>query len=357
MNMKYLKPASAILVGSSVSGFNKATTEECTATLGLTTLCSDGSGEQLQGIYVTRSQLEQMRNEIDNYLRNTAEGEPKLGVADSLRKPEATAVTSDFNVNITGNSNFSKEEEIGKLLLEIAQRVTETQGRQSNDAESKQKLKINPELVWIEQSAEIPSKPYSAKIYQWCNPGDGNRGSISLYALGKSEEEARATLDAQFEALVLRCADTGLTKPEVSDVTFNEQLNEFKQKIQKDMSDPKIRALMKTVTGQNWSEAPSATPNLDNSEEANDTPTPKSKKTEPQKAEEKSQIFKLNPDKVASRKVSTSCINPWEARVTLSFDLDRRGQNCVDMIGRGDCAEEARSNLDAKFTTFVRSMI
>jgi hypothetical protein len=150
-----------------MNGVTVDVVEGYTATLGLMTVSCDGSGEQLQGIYVTRSQIEQIRDEIDNYLlAERAQREPKLGIDESLRKPEVTPMTSNFNVNITGVSKFSKEEheQIGKLLLEIAQRIMKTQGSQTNGAEQKQKLKVNPKLVWIEQSDEISSKPYCARI-------------------------------------------------------------------------------------------------------------------------------------------------------------------------------------------------
>lgn len=353
--MKYLKPLSPVLVGTSDSDFkrfgNQFNSTEYTATFGLITLCGDGSGEQLQGIYVTRSQLEQIRDEIDNYLQTTAEGEPKPGIADSLREPETMAVTSNFNVNVT---RFSKEE-LFKFLLETAQQITETQGRQSTNTKQKQRLKINPELVTIEQTTEMPTMLYRASVSQWCNPGDGDRGSISLHALGESKEEARAILDAQFEALILRCTDTGVTKPEVPAVlntTFNQQLDELKQKIQKDMSNPKIRAIMKAVTGHNWSEAPSATPNSNNSEETN-TPTSEIKINKPQAEPEKSQVFKLNPNRVTSRiDPAIQSYSRWEARTTLYF-----GETPLEVVSSGHMTEEsARTALDYKVGRLIDGM-
>lgn len=305
MNMKYLNPSGAFFVGSSTSPKNRINIlGEYTVTLGLTTLYGDGSGEQLSGIYVTQSQLEQIRDEIDSYLRNTADGELKLGIADSLRKSEATAVT--FNVNLTGDSKLSKEE-IGKLLPEIVQRLTEIQRRQSNDTEQKQKFRINPELVRIEQTRGTPDEPYRAIINQWVDPS--YKGSINLCVSGSSEEKARTTLDAQFEALVLRCINAEATK----------------------------------------SESLSATPNLNNSEKVDDTPASESEKAEPQKTE-KNQVFKLNPNRVISRR------NPkikghaqWEARTTLYFD----GTPLEVIASEYMTEERAREALDYKVKRLI----
>lgn len=343
MNMKYLKPASAVLVGSSVSGFNRATTEECTATLGLTTVFGDGSGEQLQGIYVTRSQLEQIRDEIDNYLRNTAEGQPKLGVADSLREPEAMAVASSFNFNITGDSKLSKEE-IGKLFLEIAQRVTKTQECQTNDTEQKQKLRINPKIVKIEQGADqVSPELYRASIDDWRNLTDNRAGCIYLYALGDSEEEARATLNEQFEALILRFADPETTSSETSSATFQDRFAKLKEELSN--QSPKVKAFVEAVTRITRSEASKPMPNLDDSEKVDHTPAPESKKAEPQKAEEKSQVFKLNPNRVASRRnPAIKGYGQWEARITLYF-----GEMPLEVVSSGHMTEEsARTALDYK---------
>lgn len=353
--MKYLKPLSPVLVGTSESDFKRFGSQfnstEYTATLGLTTLCSDGSREQLQGIYITRSQLEQIRDEINNYLRNTAKSEPKLGIADSLQKPEATAVTSNFDVNITGDSNFSKEEEIGKLLLEIARRVTETQGRQSNEAEPKPKLRINPELVKLQESWQVRTEPYRASIIQEFNTGDRICGSVNLYALGKSEEEARATLDVQFEALVLQCVDAAETKSEASNATFQEQFSKLKEELSN--QSPKVKAFVEAVNRITQSEVSKPTPNPDNSEKVDETPASESQKTEPQKTEEKSQVFKLNPNRVASRRDPTiEGYAQWEARTTLYF-----GETPLEVVASGYMTEErAREILDYKVERLIDGM-
>lgn len=349
MNMKFLKPLSAILLGCCGNNIWKAQTEDYTTTVVGTIVDENGTDEQLCGIYVTRSQLEQIRDEIDNYLRKIAEGKPKLGIADSLREPEATAVTSSFNFNITGDSKLSKEE-VGKLLLEIAQRVTETREHQGNDAEQKQKLKINPELVWMKQSAEIPTMPYCAKISQWCNSGDGDRGSISLYALGKSEEEARATLDAQFEALVLRCVDAAATKSEGLTATFQDQFSKLKEELSN--HSPKVKAFVEAVNRITQSETSKPTPNLDNSEKVDETPASETKKTEPQKTE-KSQVFKLNPNRVSSRQDhNVTGYAQWEARTTLYFGNIPLEVVCSEYMTE----ESARAALNQKVERLIDRM-
>jgi hypothetical protein len=374
--MKYLKPESAILVGSSTSsthGVDIRGEYTATATLSLTTVCSDGSGEQLQGIYVTRSQLEQIRNEIDNYLQKTAESQSKLGIADSKQKPEADAITTEVNASteIDGSEthlawklrNWSKvfgEAEAAKSGTSNATlnpsnfgKVDDTPALGSNDAEQKQKLKINSKLVWMEQSDEIPSKPYCAKISEWCNPGDGDRGSISLYALGSSEEEARATLDAQFEALVLRCVDTKLTKLEVLDTTFNYQLNELRQKIREDLfSNPKIRAIMKALTGidplEEAEQNSDATPNPKNSKKSDDMPASENKNTE------QKQKWKINPELVKiEQSVDEASSGLYRASIDDWRNLTDNRAGYIYLYGLGFSEEEARAKLNAQFEALV----
>jgi hypothetical protein len=309
--MKYLKPTSIVLVNNSLNSINGVTVDVIkgyTATLGLMTVSCDGSGEHLQGIYVTQSQLEQIRDEIDNYLRKTAEVEQKLGITDSLRKQGANTVT----FNVLKEDPTLPEEKDWEMIARNFQEVTKRERCKSNDTKQKQKLKINPELVWVEQSTEIPSKPYCAKISEWCNPGDGDRGDISLYALGESEEEARATLDAQFVTLVLRCVDSGVTESKTSSAT-----------------------------------------SADNFQKADNTPAPKVEKAEPQEAGEKSQVFKLNPNRVASRRnPAIKGYGQWEARITLYF-----GEMPLEVVSSGHMMEEsARTALDYKVGKLIDGM-
>jgi hypothetical protein len=126
-----------------------------------------------------------------------------------------------------------------------------------------------------------------------------------LYALGSSEEEARATLDAQFEALVLGCVDNESTKPKVS----------------------------------------STTPNPDSLEKVDKTPASKLEKTELSKTEGKNQAFKLNPNRVLLRiDHNVAGYAQWEARTTLYF-----GDTPLEVVCSKYLTEEsARKALDYK---------
>ena len=305
MNMKYLKPASAILVGSSTSGFDRATTEEYMVTLGLTTFCSNGSGEELQGIYVTRSQLEQIREEIDNCLRDTANG----------------------------------------------------------DTEKKQRLKINPELVKIELSTVPLSKPFRASIDQACI-NYYSSGGITLQSVGNSEKESRTTLDEQFKELVMKCTDTGLTKPKISNATLDSEFDELRQEIQRTKSNPKTQAIMQRFAciaeseqagqkGADKSKISNATPSSDNLEKVDAAPAGKSEKTDLLKTEGKNQVFKLNPNRVASRRDPTiEGYGQWEARTTLYF-----GETPLEVVSSGHMMEEsARTALDYKVGRLIDGM-
>lgn len=308
--MKYLKPLSAVLLGRCGNNIWKTQTEDYTTTVVGTLVNENGTDEQLCGIYVTRSQLEQIRNEIDNYLQNTAERKQKLGIADSLRESEATPVT--FNVNMTGDSKLSKEE-MGKLLLDTAQQVTKIQRRQSNNTEQKQRFKINPKLIKIEQSVdETSSGLYRASIDDWRNLTDNRAGYIYLYGLGVSEEEARARLNAQFETLILQFVDTEVITSKTSSVT-----------------------------------------SADSPEKADDTLALESEKIEPQKIEEKNQDFKLNPNRVASRiDHNVAGYAQWEARTTLYF-----GETPLEVVCSKQWTEQsARKALDYKVKQLINRL-
>ena len=199
--MKYLKPLSAVLLGRCGNNIWRTQTEDYTTTVAGTLVNENGTDEQLCGIYVTRSQLEQIRNEIDNYLQKTGEGKPKLGIADSQQKPEATAVT--FNVmNVTKEDPTLHKETPREMIARNFQEVTEKQRSQSNAVEQKQRLKINPKLVKIEQKQETDSESYRASINKWCDPNDLGKGSICLYASGCSEKEARVNLNLTLDKLI-----------------------------------------------------------------------------------------------------------------------------------------------------------
>jgi hypothetical protein len=145
----------------------------------------DESNEKCIGIYVSRQNLEEIRNEINDCLDRNAKYSQSQFIKIAKRLKQH-------------NDEISKSQD---KFLELMQNVVGDSGTEKNQkSQSNKLLRVNPERVIIRKSSSAESDLEWAASLFFCE--------TSLHGYGNSEEEARFNLDKQFDETIHNLIDT-----------------------------------------------------------------------------------------------------------------------------------------------------
>lgn len=292
--MKYLKKSAEVLIGK--AGVQKSHLSDYTVTLVLPTHYSDGSGDDLLGIQVTRGHLEHLRNEIDRCLSETTED-----------KPEPESVELVNNLSFKAETGLAEAQLLG-VFDQVSQQVK--QMLQTRNQQKQTQLVIDPKLMMIIQHKPT-GKPdsWSAKIHTLTGLKDFfANGRLELSVFADSEENARERLNIAFHNFIMACIYPDSSESRIPDIVRENQ-------------------------------------------------QPVSESYETKKADDKdSTPFKLNPDRVMSMKVGA---DKWEAR-TRFFNVNDGLTDLVATADSEETAREELdkkfSNLAGPMMNFIRFM-
>jgi hypothetical protein len=204
--MKYLKKSAEVLIGKA-GVQSKSHLSDYTATLVMPTLYSDGSGEDLLGIQVTREHLVHLRNEIDDYLSKTNDN-----------TPASKEVGSVNNFNIKVETGLTEAQVLG-VLGQVSQQVRQL--LQTKSQQKQAQLVIDPRLVIVNEIRSLESQTlWSAKLRLLSGFKDFSvtDARIELSVIGNSEEEVRAKLNSGFHDLIMACLYPDSSESRIPDI-------------------------------------------------------------------------------------------------------------------------------------------
>lgn len=363
--MEYLKKSAEVLIGKAGSQNEQKSSmyglTDHTAMLTLVTHYSDGSGEQLSGICVTREHLEQMRNAIDDYLFRTDNNTPV----------SETGSVNNFNIKAeTGLTEAQALSVFGQVSQQVKQML------QNSNQQNQTQLVINPKLVIVNQYKPT-GEPDSwfAKVRVLTGSISSPDGRLELSVLGDSEENARAKLNTGFYDLIMACLNPGSSKSRIPDIVYENQqpVNSAQETRFKPLKFD-LSKLTTKKTNEGWKArivsrdgwnievtAPGNTEieartnlyqrliliSADCSSDANELENSKQTNETDDKDDTK---FKLNPSRVMSMKIGA---DKWEARTRIFNGIN---PGLTDLVATGISEEEAREELDKKFSDFAGPM-
>src|SRR4028119_1949182 len=208
--MKYLKKSAQVLIGKA-GVQSKSHLSDYTATLVLPTHYSDGSGDDLLGIQVTREHLEWLRNEIDRYLSETTEN--KL-------EPENVKVVN--NLSFKAETGLTEAQVLG-VFGQVGQQVR--QMLQTRNQQKQAQLVIDPKLMMVIQHKPTGEPDsWSAKIHTLTGLDDFfASGRLELSVLADSEENARERLNIAFHNFIIACIYPDSPESRIPDIVRKNQ--------------------------------------------------------------------------------------------------------------------------------------
>ena len=390
--MKYLKKSAEVLIGK--AGVQpRSDLSDYTATLVLPTHYFDGSGEDLQGIQVTREHLEWLRNEIDRYLMSETTED----------KPESESVELVNNLSFKAETGLTESQLLG-VLGQVSQQVR--QRLQTRNQQKQAQLVIDPKLMMVIQHKPTGEPDsWSAKIHTLTGLDDFfASGRLELSVLADSEENARERLNIAFHNFIIACIYPDSPESRIPDIvrknqrpvsendektvarvfaTLNQQLTEQLK------NSNRVKGMLQVIdkvtskkTNEGW-EARAVYWKGCNIELTafGDTETEARTKVYKElivllqdqltnfanhlsvanKPEDIKQVdnpddkdsapLKLNPSRVMSMKIGA---DKWEARTKLfSWTSDQS----TDLVATADSEEAAREDLDKKFSNLAGPMM
>lgn len=413
--MKYLKKSAEVLIGKAGSQneqeLSKYGLTDHTAMLTLVTHYSHGSGEELSGICVTHEHLEQMRNAINDYLSKIDNNAPiseevgsvnnfYLKVETGLNEAQTLKVFGQFSQQVKQmlqNNNQQKQTQLaidpklvmvnqykptgepnswfakirvltgiisnpdGRIELEALGDSEENVRKELNVGfhnlimacvnpdssesripdiahENQQKIKRRQGLQKLTQFLQDEGFYEDGRLEDLQDLLSGDRSS------GKNQQPVNSTQDTKIKSLRL---DTGEVTSKKTDERWEASTivywNDGSRALTAfgDTEAEAIAQLHKElILFQDHLSANhfSAANEAENSEQINES------------NEKGATQFKLNPSRFMSMKIGTE---KWEARTRLfngmNFEL-------IDLVAKANSEEEAREELNNKFSNFARGM-
>jgi hypothetical protein len=369
--MKYLKKSAEVLIGK--AGVRpRSDLSDYTATLVLPTHYSDGSGDNLLGIQVTREHLVQLRGEIHRYLSETTENKPE---------PESVELVNNFNLKSIELK--MSEEEVDRILAKIKQ-PSKLQHLQNRNQQKQTHLVIDPKLMMVIQHKPTGQPDsWSAKIH--ILPGLNSiaeGGKLELSVLGNCEENARERLSIAFHDFIMTCLKPDSSESRIPDIVRENQqpVNSAKgtdiKLLEFDLNEVTSRETISKKTSEKWeartvhwlngcereliafgeTEIKARTQlykGLEGLEalllanRSSDTNEPENSKQVNKADDKDSAPFKLNPNRAMSMKIG---VDKWEARTKIFNGIN---DELVDLVATAGSEEVARKELDIKFSNFA----
>lgn len=207
-----------ILVSQAQVGSRESQSSGITDTLTVVGTTDDGAVE-IEGFYLTRQQLQTIRDNIDSYLNPTEDGTSNVlatHLVSNVKTEDEPSTVDEEGAEIIKRINqqiadgIRHQQEAG---IETQQWVERKQERIENYSIDRQ-FKIDPRLVTTDYDKGQQSKDFAWKAELNLVTG---LGQMILFAHGTTEEQARINLDGKVEDLMSAIACKG-SKLEIASI-------------------------------------------------------------------------------------------------------------------------------------------